>query len=73
MGSSTVLPSFGARSLAADSPGKFRDTQSTKLSGETTVVPAKAIKDFAASLRGRLVTMGHADYDQARRRRLRRC
>src|SRR5580658_1442978 len=62
-----VLPSFSVRSLAADSPGKFRDTQSTNLSGETTVIPAKAIKDFTASLRGRLVTMSHADYDQARR------
>jgi len=66
-GAWAVLPSFGVRSLAADSPGRFRNTQSTNLSGETTVVPAKAIKDFAASLRGRLVTMNHADYDQARR------
>src|SRR3984885_4873405 len=66
-GAWAVLPSFSARSLAADSPGKFRDTQSTNLSGETTVIPAKAIKDFATSLRGRLVTMSHADYDQARR------
>jgi FAD/FMN-containing dehydrogenase len=37
------------------------------LSGETIVIPAKAVKDFAASLQGRLVTMSHADYDQARR------
>jgi FAD/FMN-containing dehydrogenase len=66
-GAWAVLPSFGLRSLAADSPGRFRDTQCTNLSGETTVIPAKAIKDFAASLQGHLVTMGHTDYDQARR------
>src|SRR5258708_1654912 len=62
-----VLPSFGVRSLAAGSAGRFRDTQVTNLSGETTAIPAKAIKDFAARLRGRLVTMNHEDYDQARR------
>jgi FAD/FMN-containing dehydrogenase len=66
-GAWAALPSFGVRSLAADSPGRFRNTQSTSLSGETTAIPAKAIKDFAASLQGRLVTMSHADYDQARR------
>ncbi len=62
-----VLPGFGLQGLAADSPGKFRDTLSTNLSGETTVIPAKAIRDFAASLHGQLVSMSDADYDQARR------
>jgi hypothetical protein len=66
-GAWAVLPGFGLRSLAADSPGRFRDTPSSNLSGETIVIPAKAVKDFAASLQGRLVTMSHADYDQARR------
>jgi FAD/FMN-containing dehydrogenase len=66
-GAWAVLPGFGVRGRAADSPGRFRDTPSTNLSGETTVIPAKSIKDFAASLRGRLVTMSHADYDQVRR------
>jgi FAD/FMN-containing dehydrogenase len=66
-GAWAVLPSFGVPGLAADSSGRFRDTPSTNLSGETTVIPAKAIKDFAASLQGHLVTMGQADYDQARR------
>jgi hypothetical protein len=66
-GVGAFLPSLGLRSLAADSPGRFRDTQSTNLSGETNVISAKAVKDFAASLQGRLVTMSHADYDQARR------
>jgi FAD/FMN-containing dehydrogenase len=66
-GAWALLPGFGVRGFAADSPGRFRDTPSTNLSGETTVIPAKAIKDFAASLRGRLVTMSYADYDQARR------
>jgi len=62
-----VLPSFGVRGLAADSPRRFRDTPSIKLSGETTIVPAKSIKDFAAGLQGRLITMIDAEYDQARR------
>ena len=66
-GAWVVLPSFSVRSLAADSAERFRDTQSTNLSGETAVISAKAIKAFAASLRGRLVTMNQADYDQARR------
>ncbi len=55
------------RSLAAASRGRFRDTQSISLSGETSVIPAKAIKAFAATLHGQLVTMSDADYDQARR------
>src|ERR1700722_14003298 len=62
-----VLPSFGVRGLGADSPRRFRDTPSIKLSGETTIVPAKSIKDFAAGLQGRLITMIDAEYDQARR------
>jgi FAD/FMN-containing dehydrogenase len=66
-GAWAVLPSLGLRSLAADSPGRFRDTSSANLSGDTTVIPAKVTKDFAASLQGRLVTMSHPDYDQARR------
>jgi hypothetical protein len=66
-GAWALLPDFGVRGLATDSPGRFRDTPSSNLSGETTVIPAKAIKDFAASLRGRLVTMSYADYDHARR------
>lgn len=55
------------RSLAADSSGRFRDIPSTNVSGETIVIPAKAIADFAATLQGRLVTMSHPDYDQSRR------
>lgn len=66
-GAWAVLPGFGVRGLAADSPGSFRDTPGTNLSGEATVISAKSIKDFAASLQGRLVTMSHADYDQVRR------
>ena len=66
-GAWAVLPGFGLRGLADDSPGKFRDTPSTNWSGETSVIPAKAIRDFAVSLHGQLVTMSHADYDQARR------
>jgi FAD/FMN-containing dehydrogenase len=67
-GAWAVLPSFFVpRGFAADSLGRFRDTPSTNLSGETSVIPAKAIKDFAASLQGQLVTSSHADYEQARR------
>jgi hypothetical protein len=66
-GAWAVLPSFGIRSLAADFPRRSRDIQGTALSGDTTVIPAKAIKDFATGLRGRLVTIDDADYDQARR------
>jgi hypothetical protein len=40
-GAWAVLPIFGLRSRADDSPGRFRETQSINLSGETTVIPAK--------------------------------
>ena len=66
-GACTVLSSIGIRSLAADFRRRSRDIQGTALSGDTTVIPAKAIKDFATSLRGRLITIDDADYDQERR------
>ena len=66
-GAGAVLPSIGVRSLAADVPRRSRDIQGTTLSGETTVIPARAVEDFATGLRGPLVTMDDADYDQARR------
>jgi hypothetical protein len=38
-----------------------------KSSGEPTIIPVAAIKDFAANVRGRVITASDADYNQARR------
>jgi FAD binding domain/Berberine and berberine like len=65
-GAVAILTSFGIRSLASI-PRWSRDIQGSTLSGEIALIPAKAINDFAAGLRGRLITPTDADYDEARR------
>lgn len=65
-GAAAILTSSGIRSLAGI-PRWSRDIQGSTLSGEITLIPAKAINDFAAGLRGRLITPTDADYDEARR------
>lgn len=67
-GALSVLPAVGIRSWGAESPAKeFTDTQGVKLSGQPTLIPAAALKDFAGRIRGRLITVADPDYDQARR------
>ncbi len=67
-GALSALPAVGIRGWGAESPAKeFADTPSVKLSGEPTLIPAAALKDFAGRLRGRLITASDPDYDRARR------
>jgi FAD/FMN-containing dehydrogenase len=62
------LPAVGEGSWGANSLTRvFADTPSLKVSGEQTLIPATAIKDFASRLRGRLVTATDSDYDRVRR------
>jgi hypothetical protein len=64
----TALPAVGVRSSRAAAPGgEFTDTPGVKPSGEPTLIPAAAVKDFAGRLHGRLVTANDADYDRVRR------
>ncbi|MGH8265353.1 MAG: FAD-binding oxidoreductase, partial [Steroidobacteraceae bacterium] len=60
----------GARALAlADkaAPPAGSDIPAIKLSGEPTVIPAAAVKEFASKLHGPLLTASDKDYDEARR------
>lgn len=68
-GSLSILPVAGARSWRADSQEKadFTDTPGIRPSGERTVIPGAAIKDFAIRLRGHVITASDPAYDQARR------
>jgi hypothetical protein len=43
------------------------DIPAVRLSGESTVIPATALKDFIASFRGRVITASDPGYEQARR------
>jgi hypothetical protein len=67
-GALATLPAAGAFSLAAESPaGAYSDTPGVKSSGESTVIPASALRELAGRLRGRLITAEDADYDRSRR------
>jgi FAD/FMN-containing dehydrogenase len=67
-GALAVLPAAHWRAVAAlAAPTAGNDVAAVKLSGETTVIPAAAVKDLAANLHGRLLTASDPDYDQARR------
>jgi FAD/FMN-containing dehydrogenase len=67
-GALSTLPSVGLPSWGGDSPSRaFTEIPAIKRSGGQTVIPAAAIKDFAGSLRGRLMTDSDPDYDRARR------
>ena len=43
------------------------EIQAVSLSGKPLLIPAAAVKEFAANLHGRLLSASDADYDQARR------
>jgi hypothetical protein len=63
-----ATPALYARLFAAESPALGdRDLQAIRLSGQPTVIPAASLKEFAAKLRGRLLTADDPDYEQARR------
>jgi FAD/FMN-containing dehydrogenase len=63
-----VLPSISFRSFAAGkNASRGKDIPAVKLSGEATVIPGLAVKEFAARLRGRVITASDRDYDQGRR------
>jgi len=67
-GALAALPAAHWRALAAEAaPTAGADLAAVRLSGDATVIPAAAVKDFAASLHGRLLTASDPDYDQARR------
>ena len=63
-----ALPAARVLGLGAESLAKeYSDTPSVKPSGEPTLIPAAAIRDFARRLRGRLIMAGDSDYERARR------
>jgi FAD/FMN-containing dehydrogenase len=63
-----ALPIAPVRSFAAETgTSGGRDIPAVKLSGEATVLPAAAVKEFAARLHGRVITARDPDFDQARR------
>src|SRR5580658_4946276 len=67
-GALAALPAAHWRAVAADTaPTAGSDIAAVKLSGDATVIPAAAVKDFAANLHGRLLTASDPDYEQARR------
>lgn len=67
-GALATLPAAPWRAVAAlAAPTAGNDVAAVKLSGDATVIPAAAVKDFAASLHGKLLTASDSDYDQARR------
>jgi FAD/FMN-containing dehydrogenase len=67
-GALSVLPAVATGSFAAESSAPdLADTPGIRLSGESTRIPATAIKELAGHLQGRLITAGDADYDRARR------
>jgi len=64
----TALPATLTRALAAEPvSAAVSALQAVTLSGKPTLIPAAAVKDFAASLHGPLLTASDAEYDQARR------
>jgi FAD/FMN-containing dehydrogenase len=63
-----LLPIVSSRGFAGEKrTSGGRDIPAVRLSGERTVIPAAAVKDFAASLHGRVISASDPDYDQARR------
>jgi FAD/FMN-containing dehydrogenase len=67
-GAVATWPSAQVRALADESSSPVRgDIPAVKLSGESTVIPAAAVKSLAADLHGPLLTASDKDYEQARR------
>jgi FAD/FMN-containing dehydrogenase len=63
-----TVPATFMQAFAAEPPAAAGgELQAVSLSGKPMVIPAAAVKEFAANLHGRLLTASDADYDQARR------
>ncbi len=63
-----TLPATFLRAFASEpASAAGGELQAITLSGKPTLIPAAAVKDFAAHLRGSLLTASDKDYDQARR------
>ncbi len=56
-----------ARSGAVSKAAPGSDIPAVKLSGEPTLVPVAGVKQFAANVRGRVITASDPEYEQARR------
>lgn len=71
LGSATaMLPATMLRAFAAEAANATTgagELQAITLSGKQTVIPAAAVKAFAANLHGRALTASDADYELARR------
>jgi FAD/FMN-containing dehydrogenase len=67
-GAVAAFPAPGVLSLGAESPAKaYSDVPGVKPSGEPTLIPAAALREFTGRLHGRLITSGDSEYDHARR------
>jgi FAD/FMN-containing dehydrogenase len=67
-GAVATLPATFMRAVAAEpAAGSAAELQAVTLSGKQTLIPAAAVKEFAANLHGSLLTASDRDYDQARR------
>ena len=67
-GALATLPVPLMRAFAADpAPAAGAELQAVTLSGKSTLIPAAAVKEFGANLRGTLLTASDADYDHVRR------
>jgi len=67
-GALATLPAPLMRAFAADpAPAAGAELQAVTLSGKPTLIPAAAVKEFGANLRGTLLTASDADYDHVRR------
>ena len=67
-GAAAALPV--RRSGALESTSRtvaFADTAGVKITGEPTLIPGTALKQFAGRFRGRLITARDPDYDSVRR------
>jgi FAD/FMN-containing dehydrogenase len=63
-----ALSGVSSRSFAAEKgTSRGKDIPAVKLSGEATILPAAAVKEFTTRLHGRVITASDRDYDQARR------
>jgi hypothetical protein len=67
-GAVATWPSARVLALADESaPPSGSDIPAIKLSGESTVIPAAAVKNLAADMHGQLLTASDKEYEQARR------
>ncbi len=67
-GAMAAMPAVATYSLAGDSrTPEFKDTWGVTFSGKPTLIFASDIRNFAASIHGRVLTAADPGYDHARR------